>query len=1828
MAKIYTIHGKVIGEKSRVGLTNLRVEAWDKDFNSKHYVGCTTTESDGRFRIQFNQDYFAQLYRDNIPDLFFKVYEGDTLIKTTEKEVIWNIKTPDVDINLKVPEDQLTAAKKIYTFKGTVRHTGGSPLGGVTVLLYEIYIGGRQVAGTATTNHDGSYSLQTAGSNLRPGQPPVFQLEVADEQGKILSTSSLLTQSENDFERSFVLNVDHLTVSAFARIERSIVTLLGGMDYERLQGADGQRDIAYLSLVSGQSPKEIEQFVKALVFAKEIDVAPELLYALLDQGADTLEDIFSQNDESIARTLNKAVEERLIGEENIKDLKGLSQKLNTALLRKMTADESSSSLGKLLLQIIDKKEMATVLAKRRSRQEDNDDYWDCLNSELGQDKTFAVQNILNLNAVTGQQFEMSKALLDRVGQGKSFQNVKSLARLNLAGWEELITEVSAAEEKLCVPETIAGQNEKEKKLNYATGISGFLREAYPTEAFLGDLERDQQADSPFAAVKKNLVAFLENNSDFDFRQRQAYTLDRKDAPFSFGAINAAEKQQTVDTLKKVERLFGITEDYRIIAEHIQRGDDSAYSIAQMSDDRFLRKYESIYGGKAQALLARLKAKRIVAVANELIVGLSGHMAIGTTVTTTPSLGTVADADLRTMFGSLEQAEVEESQTVYSPAAYLVDILNFLENRTDGDKEVFVELKRRRGDILNIDLTGENTFTPLPYVDLAIEQMEKLLLSRVDHSVESLQESRQTTATAKELAAGPEHLQPRAYEILQKAVFPSSLPFHLPLEEVRTYYNHLGRKRADLMRIFQPVRPPIPQGGEPEDYDWAIEYLGLSREEAGIITGQTQNTALGSFAYRNLYGFDSNNVSVPNPTDSSSTISGNWVEVLSARVDVFLQQSELSYIELLYLLNTRFINKMDTNPKISIESTDRTSPGTHILKDLGLFGLQETDLRKIAKFIRLWHKLGWQVHELDRALSALKMNLGKKEDLVTLAYAVRASEMLRLPLERVLPFWNDRIDATTYTEFNNNPPTTISSLFDRLFLNKTAVDPYLQDFQKIAQGKAQPAFNLFQETIAAALQTDLDQLLLLTETFAILPASLKATFSVLAQLYSHVTLARSLNLPIRQYITVYRLLGCNPFASPRQLCSFLDQYNQLKASGFSIRELDYLLRHQGLDEAEDILAAEELQHFQDELRSKIQGIIPGSAKLDDSADQDDAPEQDDSAEPDNTENLRENLILQIFSQRLNVSLQLAGKMLCFGEGTESLKDLVKNADFLDGNQDLSLKILLLDKIALLVNKWVLTAEELDFLLRQGDAFGFLSPAQLPVSATDTADAGGFLNLVKIIKARDALSLGAAFDLLKLTVAETPSKDAWLQKAALSLQWGTAVTDLLGDSSELTDGGILKVTFPDDFRNSDILPRLIDCTSAVKSLGIPASAIAASLGQNVSYKASSAVKNAIKTKYDEELWYTIAKQLRDPLREKQRAALVAYLVARPDSSRRELWKNTNELYEYLLIDVEMLPITMTSRIKQAISSVQLFVDRVLMNLEYTINANYVRRQLTLSAAQAEEWSQWRKLYRIWEANRKVFLYPENWLEPELRDDKSPFFQELEDALRQNDVDEENVEDAFLAYLEKLDDVARLEIKAMFHEGSSEYDADTGADVWHVLGRTYGSPHQYYYRKRVSNRWTAWEKVDAAIEGDHIIMRVWKKRLFLFWLVFTEKREKTAITMPATGENLPDACQYWEVQLVWSEFKQNKWTAKKLAKESVSTLPIKDNVENEEKFKLMKERLHLSSKEYVDSLNLALFIPEYESSIKTEQVIDRPAIKEYVKGLFSDMPEDLLISLLFKI
>ncbi len=83
----------------------------------------------------------------------------------------------------------------------------------------------------------------------------------------------------------------------------------------------------------------------------------------------------------------------------------------------------------------------------------------------------------------------------------------------------------------------------------------------------------------------------------------------------------------------------------------------------------------------------------------------------------------------------------------------------------------------------------------------------------------------------------------------------------------------------------------------------------------------------------------------------------------------------------------------------------------------------------------------------------------------------------------------------------------------------------------------------------------------------------------------------------------------------------------------------------------------------------------------------------------------------------------------------------------------------------------------------------------------------------------------------------------------------------------------------------------------------------------------------------------------------------------------------LFEYFLIDVQMDACMETSRIKQALSSVQLFVQRCFLGLESKVENN-VEKGVANTVLDRGRWD-WMQRYRVWEANRKVFLYPENWI-----------------------------------------------------------------------------------------------------------------------------------------------------------------------------------------------------------------------------------------------------------
>jgi hypothetical protein len=413
--------------------------------------------------------------------------------------------------------------------------------------------------------------------------------------------------------------------------------------------------------------------------------------------------------------------------------------------------------------------------------------------------------------------------------------------------------------------------------------------------------------------------------------------------------------------------------------------------------------------------------------------------------------------------------------------------------------------------------------------------------------------------------------------------------------------------------------------------------------------------------------------------------------------------------------------------------------------------------------------------------------------------------------------------------------------------------------------------------------------------------------------------------------------------------------------------------------------------------------------------------------------------------------------------------------------------------------------------------------------------------------------------------TPGIDNLIALLNLATAWEVnSITDFIKNYFALT---------VNDFKNEIAFIKIYKAVSFVSKTGLPSQTISQWAVPETDFDklhtTADLVMATVKAKYEEEDWIKLASDLSDKIRENQKQSLISYLL-----TKQELidWGVTDAdgLFEYFLIDVQMGACMDTSRIVQANGAVQMFVNRCHLNLESDKDAGGIEHGVAPDYLDKDRW-EWMKYYRVWEVNRKIFITPENWLEPEWRDDKSQFFKELESELTQNDITDRTVETAFRNYLIKLNTVANLDVCGMYQENN----LDGTMKLLHVFGRTHNAPYQFFYRTCSSTfKWSAWEKVQLDIrmteDGDnsgvHLVPVVWKERLFLFWAEFIKKQENAPPpqkndsksstprnkTFEEIGkENSPSdssvqPIEYYEARLAWSEYIDNKWSSKQLAKE----------------------------------------------------------------------------------
>ena len=265
--------------------------------------------------------------------------------------------------------------------------------------------------------------------------------------------------------------------------------------------------------------------------------------------------------------------------------------------------------------------------------------------------------------------------------------------------------------------------------------------------------------------------------------------------------------------------------------------------------------------------------------------------------------------------------------------------------------------------------------------------------------------------------------------------------------------------------------------------------------------------------------------------------------------------------------------------------------------------------------------------------------------------------------------------------------------------------------------------------------------------------------------------------------------------------------------------------------------------------------------------------------------------------------------------------------------------------------------------------------------------------------------------------------------------------------------------------------------------------------------------------EQGWEEQWKRLRNDANEQRNSALLPFVVSRDDSV-----DNSGELFAQLLIDVEMGGEAETSRVKEATAAIQLYLHRYFSNLE---TLELKGRALTPDKSTFKHWWSWLQNYRVWEANRKVFLYPENYIQPELRDSRSDAFKSLEQSLLQGDVSNERITTAFNDYMNEFSKVGNLRIT-----GANVYTDPTAKNDQTLIlfGHSRSEPRQYYYRYArftASGRalWESWIPMEINIESSRVFPVFAFGRVLLFWTEI-EAFEEAAPVIQTKGSAKSDS------------------------------------------------------------------------------------------------------------
>lgn len=1629
---------------------------------------------------------------------------------------------------------------RFFEVHGRVTGKGGREVSGAQVIVWWQHIRERFELAAGKANEDGSYRLRYQ----VPASLTGALLVVVDARSQHLEEPITSQVMEAVPDLLVDLRLETPDRSEWATLVSSIQPLLDGLELTDIVENDEHEDVTFLARELARDAESIMRAAVAARMEAASSIPGAVFYAFLrqhvpaslpgplleaSQGFAAIDALVRRLASLIGnltpdlqkRTIASAITKKIIGPQfgaQIEGVVGRLQAQRTANLLAQPYVVGKATLGQLLAlaKLPESRQQAFVQALVANTQSMRG-FWRTLGDGkhgFTAEEASAIERTLTVGMFVKNHVPLMTVLLARLSSG-TYASVHDLARLQLKEWIDLVTEVGP-------PPTIDPAGGASPVEGFARVIYARVTRAFPTVALASRVARTQLLPPPERAP---LDRFFVNNSGLNLVRNNLTAYLEHQGDSAFTGIEAGERRQVVANARRLQRVLLVTTNVDSAEALLGLGLHSATQVAMMGRQPFFLAATRAGLSKSEANRLYGRSSRryagVVSLYTQLNRGAIGiwPTAIGQTTDLEKPMSDaiLRDESLATLFGSQDYCATDSCTSILSPAAYLCDLLYWLRHRITGPKSAFDVINGRRPDIGNLKLNCPNTETPVPYIDLVNEILADAISPPADPNSTINPPWKQTSEgkSAAELRASPEYFNQGAYATLFAASYPHSLPYSEGLDELRAYLQQSGIALRQLRQALLPLRNPTTA----QAVAVAAERFGMGPRDVDLITQAdfvNANTAW----------------NIPLPGDPRAVL---------AALPAFLQAAGVTYEQVLELLQVAWVQQGVDLTLLGLDDTCDTSKQT-----LNPAPIDAGLLDRAHRFLRLWRRTGYAMWELDMLLGAAAVANGALDaaGLIALSTFRELQDATGLSVDRQLAFFQ-AMDTASHRGPDGEATT---SLYARVFLNPAVASQHPDaDLVAVATGGvlADPPLTNHLDAIQAALGVSATDAAALVALLA-LSGPNTLTLANLSLLYRVNQLASAAGLSLAALTSVATLVNpgaANPaaavgaaFASPAAMLAFLGQVAAIQRSGFSLDTLVYLLTPPPWTTATgmtDSGIAAVLAAVRQAILNPSGGDVDGSVTA--------AVAGQMGLANDVTAFLVQRLNVPLTAQTLLASLTDPSLTSPPGGPFPPLTRA--------GYPSQYLAVQLLDKAALVVQRLHLVAADLSWLVTNAGVYGGLDFSSLPVAGGQAAPGAAPL-LTTVLLVMLARSFGSAppqsqittlYDLIGGVHDGTIADEASAQVALATISGWT-----LADIATLA--GTLGVSFalgdyarPATYDALRGLEAMIGATGG-KAKGdqlvswgqVPADEAAAEA------MAASAL-SVLKARYSNAQWLPVAPSSVDPIREHRSAALQAYLVAERDAAGKLVYGDSNGLFDHFLIDVQMSACEVTTRVVQAYIAVQIFVERCRMGSEAPDVV------VDLAADDGWEWWQWMERYRIWQAAREVFLYPENWLIESQRPNRTEIFKKLEQEVRQGEHTSDYFETVALNYVDRLDGVSNLLVT-----GTCQ-DPRTGAV--HVVARALEDPPQFYTRSLANGEWTGWEQVPLNIKAHHVVPAIYRGRLCLFWpevKVAKEPRQDLPAAQPSSSPPSQEVAKYVSIGLDFTIFRNGAWAPAQKSKGKLFDAP----------------------------------------------------------------------------